>query len=692
MLVADVVKPSRNPRWHLIRLAFLTLSIVLTVCGIAIYTWLSGLGVFSIDTTKISALQNYKYADNSIVFDRNGGKIGEFFEQYHVFTPYGDLPQHFLDALISIEDRNFYEHNGIDIPSVGRAMLHRLKNGRFTQGASTITQQLVRHLFLTREKTIERKIIEIAIALKTEKILSKEKILEIYVNTMFLGNGSYGVGAAARRYFNKNVSELSPAESALIAGLFQSPSRYNPARYQERAKKRQLQVLDAMFRNEKISLSELKKLQKDPISYKSYQFINSSIAPWFVDYIQDSLKSLPSEVITNAKRGGLRIYTTLDQALQRIAESSLKSHSSSLRDLEGRTARIKDNKTNSSRHAKIEASILVTDPRNGDILAMVGGRDYKVSKFNRATSALRSPGSVFKPIVYAEALHQGFKWSDVIFVSPVNIENYRPKNMKDDYLTETTMLRAFYRSMNSPTIEIASKLGLKSILERAISMGIRSPMKDEFGSALGSSDVTMFDLARAYSTFASGGLLTELTPITKITDSEGNIIWESPALPLRQKRVLNSQLAYLMTEGMRSVLSVGTGYRSSDLAKNAVGKTGTSNDSADNWFCGYTPDLVGIVWVGTDEHAPILANVTGGSIALPIWDQLIRSSMSIRPPRPFEKPDGITEASVHPLYGHMVKKGTKMYFLSNRLPDETESALENIEASGERGYRNVFRH
>lgn len=609
-----------------------------------------------------------------------------------MFTPYGDLPQHFLDALISIEDRHFYEHNGIDIPSVGRALLHRVKNGRFTQGASTITQQLVRNLFLTREKTIERKIIEIAIALETEKILSKEKILEIYVNTMFLGNGAYGVGAAARRYFNKNVSELSPAESALIAGLFQSPSRYNPARHQERAKKRQLQVLDAMFRNEKISLSQLKKLQKDPLPYKSYQFINSSIAPWFVDYVQDSLKSLPSEVITNAKRGGLRIYTTLDQSLQRIAENSLKSHSSSLKDLEGRTARIKDGKTNSSRHAKIEASILVTDPRNGDILAMVGGRDYRTSKFNRATSALRSPGSVFKPIVYAEALHQGFKWSDVIFVSPVNIENYRPKNMKDDYLTETTMLRAFYRSMNSPTVEIASKLGLKSILERAGSMGIRSPMKDEFGSALGSSDVTMFDLARAYSTFASGGLLTELTPITRITDSEGNNIWEAPALPLRQKRVLNSQLAYLMTEGMRSVLSVGTGYRSSDLAKNAAGKTGTSNDSADNWFCGYTSDLVGIVWVGTDEHAPILANVTGGSIALPIWDQLIRSSMSVRPPRAFERPDGITEASIHPLYGHKVTKGTKMYFLSNRLPDETESALENIETSGERGYRNVFRH
>lgn len=692
MLVADAVKTSGSKRWKALRIFVSVVTLVTIALMTSLYMWLNTLGVFNLDLNRLDALRNFTYQDNSVVFDRNGVKIGEFFEKYHVFAAYDELPQHFIDALISIEDRNFYEHHGIDPMAILRAIYVRVKTGHAKQGASTLTQQLVRKTLLTNEKSLDRKVLEIAWALETERQIPKEKILEIYVNSMFLGNGAYGVGAAARRYFGKALKDLTPAESALIAGLYQSPSRYNPTKYPERARKRQQQVITAMLKNQKITVAEAASLNSQEIKYSQYKFMNTSQAPWFVDYIQEIIAKTRGKKFKNAKTSGLRIYTSIDMATQRLAETAIKSHDSQLTELNKRAAKVLSADQKTSKPATIEAAMLVTDPHSGEILAMVGGRDYKKSQFNRTTDALRSPGSAFKPIVYTEALSKGFKWSDVIFVSPVNIENYRPKNTEDDYLTETTMMRAFYRSMNAPTMEIATQLGIHPIIERASSLGIRSPIKEEFGSALGSSDVTMLDLARLYGSFATGGSRTEITPITKITTADGQILWEPPKTVERQKRVLNSQIAYLMTQGMRAVLTSGTGHTSSDLAQFAAGKTGTSNNSADNWFCGYTPDMVSIVWVGTDEHAPILANASGGVVALPIWDQFIRSVLKTKPTREFERPDGIIEATVHPLYGHRVKQGARMYFLNDMQPKETESALEKIENNSSGGYRNVFRH
>lgn len=668
----------------------------LTVSGIAacisIYYWLSALGVFNLDKKFIANLKDYKYRDNSLVFDSEQNKIGEFFDRYHVYVPYEDLPDHFVKALIAIEDSNFFEHPGIDVKAIARAIYARLKSDSFTQGASTITQQVVRNTIITNERTIERKVTEMAWALEIEKHLSKGKIIELYANIMFLGNGSYGVGAAAHRYFGKEMKDINPAESALIAGLFQSPSRYNPAKFPERAKKRQLAVIDAMRKNGFISDKQQKQIVNEPLLYKEYKYINTQAASWFVDYIADVIKKLRTENPQIRKNSGLRIYTTLNPRLQALAERSIGWYNSNLTDLEKRTGKIKDPETGRQKNASIEAAMLVTDPTTGDILAMVGGRNYSKSQFNRTISAMRSPGSAFKPVVYTEALMQGFKWSDMIYVSPINIENYRPKNMDDDYLTETTMMRAFYRSMNSPTIEIATKVGLSAIIDRAKKLGIRSPIKQEFGSALGSSDVTMMDLARLYGTYANKGMLTEIVGITKITNSDGDTIWQRTPLLDRQRQALNPQISYLMTQGMRAVLTSGTGAKSADLAVSAAGKTGTSNDSSDNWFCGFTSNLVSIVWVGTDEHAPIYANASGSAVALPIWDQFIRNSYTIRQPTNFERPEGITEATIHPRYGHRVNGGARMYFLESNQPMETSSALEVIEQSSERTYRNVFRH
>jgi penicillin-binding protein 1A len=690
----ETPEQSGKTSWSMrfLRLSLLFSALMLLAGTISIYLWLKALGVFNLDKSRISILENYSFRDNSIVYDSDQKKIGEFFDRYHVFVPFEELPDHFVKALTGIEDASFFDHHGVDYRAILRVIVSRLKSESFNQGGSTITQQLVRNTILHNERSIERKIQEIAWALEVERHLSKEKILELYVNIMFLGNGSYGVGAAAHRYFGKEMRDISAAESALIAGLFQSPSRYNPAKYPERAKKRQLMVIEAMRKHGTITESESKTIAAQKLVYQPYKFINTEKASWFVDYVADLMKKLKLTTPQLKKSTGLRIYTTLNSRLQSLAERSVGWYDKPLNELSKRTGKIKDPESGLLKNATVEASMLVTDPKNGDILAMVGGRNYRKSQFNRTTSALRSPGSAFKPVVYTEALFRGFKWSDMIYVSPINIENYRPKNQSDDYLTETTMMRAFYRSMNSPTIEIATKIGLPAIIDRAKKLGIKSPIKQEFGSALGSSDVTMLDLARLYGTYANQGMLTEPSAITKITNADGDILWERSSEDHRTQRVINAQIAYLMTQGMRAVLTSGTAAKSSDLAVHAAGKTGTSNDSSDNWFCGYTSNLVSIVWVGTDEHAPIYANASGSSVALPIWDQFVRNSFTIRPPTQFERPDGITEATIHPRYGHRIEGGARMYFLESNQPIETSSALESIEQNSDRTYRNVFRH
>ena len=663
--------------------------------GTFLFFWCQSIGLFALDKAKIANLDRFEYQDNSIVFDKNGNKIGEYFDEYHLFVHYDELPHAFVDALIATEDRRFFEHSGVDYRGILRAIWTKIKLRKASGGggASTITQQVVRSVFLNNKKNISRKVTEIAYALELERTMSKQKILEFYVNTMFLGNGSYGVGAAAKRYFGKKIQDLSPAQSAMIAGLFQSPSRYNPKKYPDRAKSRQLKVINSMLRNKMITKKVAQELSGAPLNYREYKYLNAQNASWFVDYVRENIPKLISikrSGIGSQGISGYRIYTTLDSDLQTLAESSVHAYDSRLNELSRQTGMIRDSATGGLKKSRVEASMLVTDPNTGDVLAMVGGRDFKRSQYNRASSAMRSPGSAFKPIVFTEALLAGSKWSDLLYVSPINIANYRPKSEEADYLTETTLLRAFYRSMNAPALDLAESVGMPAIISRAKTMGVTSPIKDEFGSAIGSSDVSMMDLSRMYGTFATGGVLTEINPITKITDANGQVLWERPTLALRQKRVLNQQVAYLMTQGMMAVLAKGTGSSSKDLSGISAGKTGTSNDNADNWFCGYTPNLVSIVWVGTDEHTAIHANISGGAIALPIWDQFIRGSLRTRRAPKFVRPSGIVDADINPIYGHLSESGIKMSFIEQNVPMESTSPLEHLENDSSGGFRHAF--
>ena len=683
------------------RLARITTGVIAAsaVIGLfSLYLWLSELGVFQISDDTLKTVITQKPADNSIVYDRNGKKIGEFFNNYHVYVPYSKLPQHLVDAILAIEDRNFWRHSGYDLKAIARAAYSLMIRPGSRQGASTLTQQIVRNFVLSRERSLTRKVLEIAYAIQLEKRLSKEKILEIYVNSLFLGNGSYGVGAAAYRYFGKPLDQLSAHETALIAGLFQSPSRYNPMRNPKAAKARQLQVIKALQQSGRLKAKDAIALTKAPLDYHAYHPINTDTAPYFIDYVREQAKKLLNEINSGNSDGakatvdgqGLRIYTTLDPELQLMAEESLSESSQILDDAQRKTMprRSSDGRL---KPATVEAAILSVHPQTGEVVAMVGGRDYQQTKFNRTWQARRSPGSAFKPIVYSLALEKKWKWSDMIFVSPITINNYRPRTPDADYLTETTLMRAFYRSMNTPTIELGQKLGLLNVIEHAKKLGLRSPIKEEFGTMLGSSDATMFDMARVYSSFANAGHLVEPIAIRKIMDRDGKILWKAPTLQERRATVMSPQIAFLMTQGMRAVLAMGTGYTSAHLASRAAGKTGTSNDSTDNWFCGYTPDLVTIVWTGTDEHARMVGDVTGGKIALPIWDKLMTKYFASHVAAPFTAPSGIVATTVHPKFGNRSPNGVRMYFEKGNEPAADPSPLEALSlGNGTGAYRDVF--
>ena len=673
-----------------LRVTLLTGLVAVLGLSLLTYLWLRELNVFNITPEQLSLITAAKPTDNSLVFDRSGHKIGELFSSYHINVTYEQIPKSLVQAILAIEDRSFWKHQGYDAKGIARAAYAHLRGSGGYQGASTLTQQVVRNFLLPSERSMQRKVQEIALAIQLEKVMTKEQIFTVYANAMFLGNGAYGVGAAAYRYFGKSVQSLQPEESALIAGLFQSPSRYNPTRYAARAKQRQLQVIKAMVQAKMLTAKVGRDLEQRPLVYHEYHPANAATAPYFIDYVKEqAVKLLGSKGALGGQ--GLRIYTTLDDRLQKLAEAGIHQSAAQLDQTAQRTAEVKtaDGKV---RKATLEAALISVDPRTGEILAMVGGRDYHRSQFNRTYQSLRSPGSAFKPVVYAQALRQHWKWSDVIFVSPITIQNYRPHTPDEDFGKETTLLRAFFRSMNTPTVELGQRLGLNNVLQLARRFGIRSPLKEEFGTLLGSSDATMLDMARMYSTFANAGRLVEQVAINRIESSTGEVLYSVPTAAERSLEVVSPQIAFLMTQGMRAVLQMGTGSGAAHLSGVAAGKTGTSNESTDNWFCGYAPNLATVVWVGTDEHAQIYGDVTGGKLALPIWDRYMTAAFKARAPEPFTAPSGIVTNVVHPRYGNVSPGGVRMYFLKGYEPATDSSALEVLSQSAGSGYRDVFIH
>jgi penicillin-binding protein 1A len=623
------------------------------------FLFLKRAGVFEPDEKLIEKITSHQTRSNTIVLARDGSKIGEFYEVDRAFVPFAQLPRGIIQSIVAIEDRNFWSHNGFDPKGIVRAAIANLTGGRTRQGASTISQQLVKAFILGNERTFARKAREVFLAIKLERQISKERILELYANEMFLGSGSYGVAAAAKRYFSKNLDELEPHESALIAGLFQSPSAFNPLRHPQRARARQKMVIQALYSNENISLQQRDEMLRQPLRYKPWSTDGSdAIAPWFLDHVREEASTITGRDIRGE---GLTIRTTLDPQLQNASTQAVKGADSNFRRHE--------------HQGRLEAALIAIDPSTGGILAMTGGRNYQVSQFNRAISAKRHPGSAFKTFVYAYALKKGWTWADRMFIDPVKIDDYTPKNLTDEYFTETTMLRAFYRSVNTPAVEVAHKIGLGGILEFARQLGIRTVLKRELGTALGGSETTMVDMASAYATIANAGQPEKPHAITKIESASGESLFQhgrtnEPNIDSqdRAEKPLDDATSWLVTEGLRSVLRHGTARSASSIAQHAVGKTGTSNEGIDSWFCGYSAAVAVAVWVGRDDHTPI-SDATGTALALPVWRQFMETSLEIPEWRKkFHKPEGIVELLVDPTYGRPTERGIRMSFLEGTQP------------------------
>ncbi|MGE0174313.1 MAG: transglycosylase domain-containing protein [Oligoflexales bacterium] len=674
-----------NRRFSSLRIILVTLAVVIGASAFCGFRWLRNLGLLSSEFTELNTITGYEPADATVVFDRNGGQLGEVFSKYQIFVPYEQIPPLLINAIVAVEDRNFFEHQGVDFKAIGRAIYERFTRGEI-QGASTITQQVVRHFLLSKERSFERKAKEILLAINLEKKLSKQKILEIYANSMFLGNGAYGVGAAAQKYFSRDLKDLSESELILMAGLFQSPSRLNPVKYLQRAKVRQKHVLRTMIANRMLTKKRATLLVSQAVRLKPLP-ANRDIAPFFLDYIEELTQKFLKK---NIKNQGLRIYTTLDPSLQRKAEVAIAQKSEQLTSLE-KYLNVNTTIEQPSAPNPIEATLLSIHPQTGEILAMVGGRDYERSQFNRAVHARRQVGSLFKPIVYSLALSRGFRWSDLMYVSKIVIDGYEPQNYSHQYLTETTMLKAFYDSINTPAVEVGYKLGLTNIIEHSRKLGIKSPIREELGTILGSAELTPLEVATAYGTFANNGTVVKPIAIFKITDREGKVLYSNPKAEARSKKVLAPEVAFLMAEGMRNVFTYGTASSYPEMGRFAAGKTGTSNDARDNWFCGFTKDLTTVVWVGSESNNAILRNASGNTLALPMWADFMKSVDPERAvePFPFEQPTNIVSALVNPEFGHLDPEGILMYFIKGTEPTKTRSDLQHISRSG--GYRNLFK-
>jgi penicillin-binding protein 1A len=659
--------------------------LIAAFAGSLLYFWSAG--VFESEDEQIKKLTAAIIPDNSIVLDRAGNKIGEYYNHFHVEVAYKDIPQGMVNALLAIEDRKFFEHEGVNWKSMFRALISVVSSGRLKQGGSTLTMQLVKNYLLTREKKVSRKLREIILSYYVEKNLSKERILELYLNTMYMGHGAYGVGAASIVYFGRPLNELSLAEFSLLAGLFQAPSAFDPHRNPQGALRRQKVVLDALLDAKLATKDEIEAARQKVLEFKPWTPINETIAPFFVSWIRSEVGNLLGEDDTVLNDRGYRITTTLDKNFQEVANKAVLENLGALDALQTKINSNPKKKT----PERLEAALLASDPKTGAVLAMVGGRNFRESQFNRAVSAKRSPGSVFKPVVFSLALERGMVWSDLVYASPVAVGKFRPKNHKGDDMTEATLIKALARSLNTPVISLAQKYGMQNVIERAELMGVRSPMKLETGVAIGGFSATMFDVDAIYRTIANLGLRHESHAITKIEDRDGNILYSYDAATQDPIQVLSPNVAELLRSGLQAVLSHGTASSIAHMAAYAAGKTGTSDDSRDNWFAGYTKDIVATVWVGGDNHSPLGDAASGTSLAVPMWRGFIEGLVATGLPAvSWPIPSSLVAVTIDPDYGNVADQGVSALFPENKKPKKSQAAADMRTLKTEKGaYREL---
>ncbi|RJP54723.1 MAG: PBP1A family penicillin-binding protein [Deltaproteobacteria bacterium] len=608
------------------------IALILSVGGVYYY--------FRQDLPDISSLKNYHPNITSKFYSDEGELIGEFYLEKRIVVPITRIPRMVIDAFISAEDSDFYKHKGISPVSIIRAFFKNILAGRIVQGGSTITQQVTKYFLLSPERSLSRKIKEAILAYRVENELSKENILFLYLNQIYLGHGAYGVESAAQSYFGKHVEDLSLAEATMLAGLPRAPSKYSPFVNSKGAKERQAYVLKRMLKEGYITDKQFKQALTTPLTFNTEENKQILKAPYFTEHIRRYIEEkYGSDALY---KEGLLVYTSLNLDMQNAAQVSLES---GLMDLERR------HKYQGYRQSsRLQGALMCMDPDTGYVRAMVGGKDFKKSEFNRAIQAKRQGGSAFKPIIYAAALDKGYTPATILVDSPISYDNliegepWQPKNFDGEFRGPITFREALAKSINVVAVKILGDLGIDYVARYASMLGITSPLNMDLTMALGSSSVSLLELTRAYAVFAAQGRIVEPIFVTKVVDQNGMVLEENKP---QVEEVISPQTAYIMTNLLKGVVQNGTGSKAQALGRPCAGKTGTTNDYVDAWFIGYTPEIVTGVWVGFDEgNRPLGENETGSQAALPIWIQFMKEALKNKEILDFPVPEGIVFVNI----------------------------------------------
>ena len=683
--------------------------------------------VYSTDLPQVDQLEHYRPGSITELYDDQNRIIGSFALQRRVVAHYNDFPQVLRDALISIEDKDFYRHWGINVWRIAGAAYRDIESGGRIQGGSTLTMQLARNLFLSPDRSFHRKIEEALLAIQIERRFTKEQIFTLYANQIFLGHGVYGFEAASEYYFSKPAKQLTLDEAALLAGLPKAPGNYSPINHPDRAVKRRNLVINAMLEDGKITAAQANDARNQSVQLK-LQHDPNSLAPYFVEDIRRYLENKYGA--DQVHEGGLRVYTSLDMDLQRAANQCVldgvaayerrhgwKGHlenvlsenasldayqhpdwddepevngymhalvtavapgsatvkfgrfSATLAQADAAWTQHKlqdilkvgdlvyvrivslaqDNKAHVmlEQDSGTQGALIAVDNRTGDIKAMVGGRDFEESKFNRATQALRQVGSSFKPYVYTAAIDQGAKPDDTVLDAPVTFETasgpYTPHNYDEKFEGTITLRRALAQSRNIPALKVADRIGIKTVIDYARRFGITSPLPPYLPVALGAAEVTLFEQTAAFSVFPNDGIRITPRYIKKVEDYEGRILEEDyPDV----KDVISSRTARIMTSMLHEVVMHGTAIAAAGMKYPLAGKTGTTNDFTDAWFIGFSPATTTGVWIGYDEKKSLGAKESGARAALPIWMDFMKIALAGKDPGEFQPPPDLPPNSI----------------------------------------------
>ncbi len=692
------------------------------------------------------SLKNYHPPLVTRVYASDGSLQGEFYTERRYVVPLSNLPPHLIKAFLAAEDVRFYEHGGVDFLGVVRALLKNIQAGEIVQGGSTITQQVVKSLLLTPERTWIRKLKEAILAYRIDQTLSKDEILFLYLNQIYFGSGAYGVEAAARTYFDKNAHDLTLAEAALLAGLPKAPSRFSPTHNLTAAKDRQRYVLQRMLDSGLATSGDVQKALAEPLRLSRPRHWTLKDLDYFTEEVRRQLESRYGK--DGLYKEGLTVYTTLDPKAQSIAEKALDQglreldkrhrryrglHANIPREEWDRTVKVLSErngslaphniagalvmhydaktktcllhlgtaygklppsgwewtKSSSSRAGKMfrvgdiirvrldkkeedsswstvleqdpgmEGALMAMVPDTGQVVCMVGGRDFEKSQFNRCTQAIRQPGSSFKPIIYAAALDRGYNEASILVDSPFVRDDHslrgpwKPANYDRQFWGPITLRKALVNSRNVVTVKLLDEIGTSYAISFARRLGITSQLTPTLALALGASGVTLSELLTAYTAFANLGERADPYLIEKVYDRKGNLMEEHRP---RREKVISPQTAYIMTHILQGVVEEGTGKKARELGRPAAGKTGTTNELKDAWFVGYTPDLIAGVWIGYDDHNLSLGKgETGGRAACPIWLYFMQEILKDQPIQAFKIPSGVVLAKMDPNSGYIYR-------------------------------------